>query len=68
MLSNEEKVSIIDQHTRNIEYSKYNLEVSLIEENAVTEPNQEAIDSLNSQLADLNVKLSALDAEKVSLS
>jgi hypothetical protein len=66
-LSNEDKISIIDQHKKNVEYSKYNLQVSLIEENAVNNPNQDAIQSLNDQIADLNSKIVALDAEIASL-
>jgi hypothetical protein len=67
-LTNEDKISVINQHKRNIEYSKYNLQVSLIEENAVSVPNTEAISSLNEQIADLDSKLSALDAEINSIS
>lgn len=66
-ISKEDKIAIIDQHKKNIEYNKYNLEVSLIEENAVSAPNQEAISSLNDQIDDLNNKISALDAEIASL-
>lgn len=67
-LSNEDKIAIINQHKRNIEYSKYGYEVSLIAENAVSSPDQSAIDSINDQISDLNSKLAALDAEIASLS
>jgi hypothetical protein len=67
-LTNEDKISVINQHKRNIEYSKYNLQVSLIEENAVSVPNTEAISSISNQISDLDDKLSALDAELDSLS
>lgn len=67
-LSNEEKISIVNQHKRAIEYSKYNLTISLIEENAVLNKDQDTIDSLTAKLADHNSKLSALDAEIDSLS
>ena len=67
-LSNVEKISIVNQHKRAIEYSKYNLTISLIEENAVLNKDQDAIDSLTAKLADHNSKLSALDAEIDSLS
>ena len=65
-LSNEEKISIIDQHIKNLEYNKYNLEVSLVEENAVANPEATNISSLNSQIAVLNSKISALQAEKLN--
>jgi 16S rRNA G1207 methylase RsmC len=66
-LSNEEKISVVNQHKRAIEYSKYNLTVSLIEENAVLNKDQDAIDSLTAKIADHDGKLSALDAELDSL-
>jgi len=67
-LSNEDKISVVNQHKRAIEYSKYNLTVSLIEENAVLNKDQDAIDSLTAKIADHDGKLSALDAEIDSLS
>ena len=66
-LSNEEKISIIDQHIKNLEYNKYNFEVSLVEENAVANPEATNISSLNSQIAVLNSKISALQTEKAGL-
>jgi len=68
ILTNEDKISIVNQHKKNVEYSKYNLQVSLIEENAVTSPDQDAIDALNDKITDINKKLAALDAEILSLS
>jgi hypothetical protein len=67
-LSNEEKISVVNQHKRAIEYSKYNLTISLIEENAVLNKDQETIDSLTEKLADHNRKILALDVEIDSLS
>lgn len=67
-LTNEDKISIINQHKKNVEYSKYNLEVSIIAENAVTSPDQEAIASLNEKISDLNKKITALNSEIDSLS
>lgn len=66
-LSNEDKISIINQHKRNIEYTKYGIQLSIIEENAVESPNQESINSFNDQIDDLNNKLAALDAELAAL-
>lgn len=67
-LSNEEKIAIVNQHKRTVEYSKYGVELSIMEENAVDSPNQSIVDSLNDQLADLNSKLAVLDAEITALS
>jgi hypothetical protein len=67
-LSNEDKISIINQHKRAVEYSKYNLTVSLLEENAVLSPDQNAISDLTAKIADHDNKLIALSAEADSLS
>lgn len=68
ILSNEDKISIINQHKRSVEYSKYNLSVSLIEENSVLNPDQDAIADLTAKIADHDNKISALNAEADSLS
>ena len=57
-LTNEEKADIVNQHIKNLEYSKFNLELSLVEENAVA--SSDSIVSLESQLAELNLKKTAL--------
>jgi hypothetical protein len=66
-LTNEEKISVINQHIRNLEFNKYNLNVSLIEENAMAIPNQATIDSINLQISEANAKITALNAEIASL-
>lgn len=63
ILTQEERTAIINQFVKNLEYTKYNLYVSLIAERAVDQPNQNNIDSFNSQLNDVNKKISALNAE-----
>lgn len=67
ILTNEEKSGIISQHIKNIEYSLYNLTLSLIEENAVSEPAADKITSLNDQIDDLNAQKTALESELSSL-
>ena len=67
ILTNEEKSGIVSQHIKNVEYSLYNLNLSLIEENAVSSPDADKIDSLNDQIADLNAQKTALETELASL-
>ncbi len=67
MLTNEEKTGIINQHKRNIVFNKYNVELSLMEENALTTPNAETLASLTAQVAELDRKLAALDEELEAL-
>jgi hypothetical protein len=66
-LSNEEKTSIVNQHLRSLEYNKYNVEVSLKEENAVADKNVELIASLTSQVSIITDKIDALLEELASL-
>lgn len=66
-LTNEEKLTIINQHLRTLEFSKYNYQMSLLEEQAVQVPAQETIDSINEQLLVLNQKIDALAEEAAGL-
>ena len=66
-LTNQEKADIVNQHIKGVEYSLFNLGLSLIEEQAVATPNAENIASLNSQITELNAKKTALLAELADL-
>ena len=66
LLTYEEKSGIINQHIKNLDYSIFNIEMSLVEEKAIKK--SETSDSLESQLADLNLKRDALLAELSKLS
>ena len=67
ILTNEEKAGIVEQHIKNLEYSKYNLEVSLIEE-AVAPSSTAVVTSLQDQLLSINLKIDALKQELSQLS
>ena len=67
-LTNEEKNNIIITHLRTLAFQKYNLEVSVLEEQALEEPNQETIDALNAQVQVVQSKISRLETESDSLS
>lgn len=67
-LTNEEKNNIIITHLRTLAFQKYNLEVSVLEEQALEEPNQETIDALNAQVQVVQSKISRLETESNSLS
>ena len=62
-LSNEDKTEIVLQHIRNLEYNKYNLSLSLLEENSVTDPNESVVKSLQAQINDVDTKLGILQTE-----
>lgn len=67
-LTNEEKLNIISQHQKSLETSKYNLQVSLLLENAVATPNATNVAYYNDQLTEVETKLSALADEADELS
>lgn len=67
LLTNEEKVSVVNQHLKNLEYSKYNVELSLMEENSTTQINDDMILSLNEQLVSINAKINILQQEITAL-
>jgi len=66
-LTNEEKTSIVNSHLKNLVYNKYNLTISVIEENAKISPNSETLSSLNSQISEIDDQMAALQAELASL-
>jgi hypothetical protein len=68
VLTNEEKSSIIESHLRTLAYSKYNLQVNLMEEEAAETPSTDGIASINVQIASVNKKIEALVEELTSLS
>ena len=66
-LSNQDKIGIVQQHIKNLQLNKYNLEVSIIEENALENPAQSTLDNLNLQISDVVAKLAVLDTELANL-
>jgi len=62
-LTKQDKLQLINSHKRSIEYSKYGLELDIIQENAKTTTNQEEIDRLTDLIEDADNQLTALNAE-----
>ena len=67
ILTKEEKIDIINQHLKNLEYSKFNSEMSLVEESAAVQPQQILIDEIQGQIDSINAKQEALLSEIDSL-
>ena len=63
-LTLEEKQIIVNQHIRNLDFSIYGLEMDLVEANAVSPTDSEYISTVEDRLAALNLKKTALLAEK----
>lgn len=67
MLTKEEKVNIINAHIKNLSYSRYNLEIDAVQENAKTAPEQSVLDNIDTQIAQIDAQITALNAEKATV-
>jgi hypothetical protein len=68
LLTNEEKIGIANQHLKNLQYNRYNLELSLKEENALDTPNAASVADVQSQLNSIDAKIEVIEAEIDTLS
>jgi hypothetical protein len=66
-LSNEEKINIVNQHIKSIDYNLYGYELDLIQANAGSTPDAAQIAAINSRISEATAKKTALVAEKDSL-
>lgn len=67
LLSTEDKLTIVNQHIRSIDYSIYGIELDILAENAGPNPDEDRIASFNSQLSVLNAKRAVLVTEQQSI-
>jgi len=66
-LTNEEKLSIVNQHIKSVDYSLYGHQLDLIQANAVSSPDAGQITAINARIAEANAVKAALVTEKNSL-
>jgi hypothetical protein len=66
-LTTDEKISIVDQHLKNLQYTRYNLELSVKEANAAAVPNTATIDSLTLQMSDIDAQSAVINTELTTL-
>lgn len=67
LLTVEDKLTIVNQHIRNLDYTIYGLQLDILVENAATSPDADKIASFNSQLTALNAKRAVLVTEQQSI-
>lgn len=67
ILTNEEKLSIVNQHIKSVEYSLYGHSLDLIQANAVASPDAGQVSAINARIAEANAVKAALVTEKNSL-
>ena len=66
-LTNDEKIGIVEQHIKNLQYSKFNIEMSLVEESASVPVRQSSVDELELQLINIDAKIASLMDELETL-
>lgn len=62
-LTNEEKAISIRSKIKSLEYGKYSIELDILAENAVNDPNQSSLSEWQIQLSNINAKKAALQLE-----
>lgn len=67
ILTKTDKLQLITSHQRSMEYSKYGLELDILQENAKSVPNQEEISRLEDLVDEADRQLAALSAERTSV-
>jgi len=66
-LTNEEKLSIVNQHLKSVDYTIYGLQLDLIEAQATETPDATQISSINGRITVANARREALVEERDSL-
>jgi hypothetical protein len=66
-LTNAEKLNIVDQHIKSVDYGIYGIQLDLIEINATSNPDASQVSNLNTRLTAYNARRAALVTEKNSL-
>jgi hypothetical protein len=63
LLTNADKLSVVNQHIKSLDFQIYNSELDLIVANAETPVNSETVSGINTRLTALNAKRSVLETE-----
>ena len=62
-LTNADKVNIINSKMKNLVYTKYNLDLDIIIENAKVTPSASSVSALNSSVAEIVAQIAVLQTE-----
>ena len=67
LLTNADKLNVVNQHIKSLDFQIYNAELDLIVANAESPVNSETVSGLNARLTALNSKRALLAAEAAPL-
>jgi ABC-type phosphate transport system auxiliary subunit len=62
-LTNADRVTIINSKMKNLAYTKYNLDLDIIIENAKVTPSAASVSALNSSVAEIVAQIAVLQTE-----
>lgn len=67
LLTDADKLNLVNQHIKSLDFQIYNAELDLIEANAESPVNAENISAINARLTVLNAKRDVLETEAAQL-
>ena len=67
LLTNADKLSVVNQHIKSLDFQIYNSQLDLIVANAESPVNSENVSAINARLTALNSKRALLEAEAAPL-
>ena len=67
LLTNADKLNIVNQHIKSLDFQIYNSQIDLIEANADSPVNAETVSAINSRITALNAKRTVLEAAAAPL-
>jgi len=62
-LTKDQKAQIINNHIQSLSYTKYNLEIDILQENAKAVPMESSITAFETQIEDVDGQILALNAK-----
>ena len=62
-LTKDEKAQIINSHIKSLAYTKYNLEIDVVQENSKSAPVASSITAFETQIQDIQGQIAALNTE-----
>jgi predicted nucleic acid-binding Zn-ribbon protein len=66
-LTKDEKAQIINNHIKSLSYTKYNLEIDVMQENAKATPVASSITAFQNQIEDIQGQITALNTELIAV-
>ena len=68
LLTDADKLNVVNQHIKSLDFQIYNAELDLIEANAESPVNAESVSAINARLTAFNAKRTVLAAEAAQFS